>query len=66
MEVIGVSRGSNGSREPREESARPKRKPVRPEDVRVVRAHRDGKGIEGMALGAKASAALRKQRRSKA
>lgn len=35
--------------------------PIPPEDVRVV-PHRDGKGVEGMALGPKATAALREAR----
>jgi hypothetical protein len=75
MEVIAVSRGSDGNREPQQEGGRPKRKPMvakkprRSEDYlmlakgRRLRLLKPGKRSEGMALGPRATAALRKRKK---
>jgi hypothetical protein len=60
MEVIAVSRGSDGNREPQQESGTPQPKPVRPEDVRVS-LDRSGQGSEGVFPGPRQSAVLRER-----
>ena len=57
-----MSRGSNGSPEPQEESGTPKPKRGRPEDVRVNLV-RSGKGSEGVFPGPRQTAVLLKQYR---
>jgi hypothetical protein len=57
-----MARRINGSPEPQGESATPKRKLIKPEEVRVI-MRQGGKGSEGVMPGPRQTAYLRKQKK---